>query len=303
MIAIRNFLVEGVARVPARVQTKLLVAFLSIVVLLILLGAVGWRVLSGMNERSEELFELQRKIAAYRQVQHDTTGQLYSIASALLLPEEQVLESVLRQLTQFGYDLDRLQHITQSEIELFGRVRQEYDRFIEIVSQVVELTRAGRIEDARKMQLNEAGPLADRLERLTNQLVNKAEAELISGIEASQRAYDVSRTIVVAFAVGSTMLALGLGYVISWSLVGPVTKIEAGLRQIAAGDFSQRVRVANRDELGDSQPTSTGHRSIWRAYTSRLRSGADNCSARSASSRRSVRSARPSTHRSSSTKS
>jgi signal transduction histidine kinase len=46
------------------------------------------------------------------------------------------------------------------------------------------------------------------------------------------------------------MLALGLGYAISWSLVGPVTEIEARLRQIAAGDFSQRVRVVNHDELG-----------------------------------------------------
>ncbi len=122
MIAIRGFFTNIIARAPARVHTKLSVAFLAIVVLLILLGAVCWRVLSGMNERSEELNHLQQKIAAYRQVQHDTTGQLYSVALALLSPEDQVLEGVLRQLTQFGYDLDRLQHIAQSEIELFSRV-------------------------------------------------------------------------------------------------------------------------------------------------------------------------------------
>ena len=73
---------------------------------------------------------------------------------------------------------------------------------------------------------------------------------MVAGIEASQRAYGTSRTIVVAFALGSVVLALGLGYAISWSLVGPVTEIEARLRRIAAGDFSQRVSVANRDELG-----------------------------------------------------
>ena len=50
-----------------------------------------------------------------------------------------------------------------------------------------------------------------------------------------------SRSIVVAFALGSIVLALGLGYVISWSLIGPVTEIEARLRRIAAGDFTQRV--------------------------------------------------------------
>ena len=41
-----------------------------------------------------------------------------------------------------------------------------------------------------------------------------------------------------------------LGYAISWSLVGPVEEIEARLNQVAAGDFTQRVHVINRDELG-----------------------------------------------------
>jgi nitrate/nitrite-specific signal transduction histidine kinase len=100
------------------------------------------------------------------------------------------------------------------------------------------------------MQLRESTPLADRLERLTNQLVNKAEADVVAGIEASTQAYQTAQWIVVAFAIGSIALALGLGYAISWSLVGPVKKIEAQLNQVATGDFTQRVKVANRDELG-----------------------------------------------------
>ena len=93
LMRLRNLAVELVSRVPARVQIKLLVAFLAMVALLILLGAVGLRVLSGMNERNEELIELQRKIAAYRQVQHDTTRQLYGVASALLSQDERALDS------------------------------------------------------------------------------------------------------------------------------------------------------------------------------------------------------------------
>ena len=108
------------------------------------------------------------------------------------------------------------------------------DGFIEIVTRVVELARGGHVAEARELQLSQAGPLADRLERLTNQLVNLAEADMVAGIEASQRVYGTSRTIVVAFAVGSIVLALGLGYAISRSLVGPVTEIEARLHQTEA---------------------------------------------------------------------
>ncbi|MEK0084255.1 ATP-binding protein [Benzoatithermus flavus] len=247
---LRDLPIALVARTPARVQTKLLAAFLAMVVLLVALGAVGLRLLSGVNQQTEGLIKLQRKIAAYRQVQHDTTGQLYAVASALLSPNERTLEGVLRQLAQFGYDLDRLQFVAKDEIELLVEVRKEYDRFIEIVRRVVELARSGHAAEARQVQQAEAGPLADRLERLTNELVNLAEADMVAGIEASEQAYARSTWIVIGFALGSIVLALGLGYVISWSVIEPVAEIEGRLRRIAGGDFTQRARVVNRDELG-----------------------------------------------------
>jgi signal transduction histidine kinase/DNA-binding NarL/FixJ family response regulator len=243
-------LVRFVSRVPARVQIKLLAAFLAIEALLIVMGAVGLHVLSGVNQRTDELIRLQRKIEAYRQVQHDTTSQLYGVASVLVSSDEATLASTLRQLNQFGYNVDRLQFVAKDEVDLLDRFRQDYNQFTNIVRKVIELIRAGRAAEARELQVVQATPLADRLERLTNQLVNKAEADMVVGIEASNQAYDTSRWMVAGFALASIMLAVILGYAISGSLIGPVTEVEAQLGQIAAGDFSRRVRVDNRDELG-----------------------------------------------------
>ena len=114
----------------------------------------------------------------------------------------------------------------------------------------MERARAGHVAAAREVQLSEARPLADRLERLTNQLVNVAEADMLERIGASQQAYHTSQMVVVAFALGSIILALGLGYVFSWSIVGPLTQIAERLRQVAGGEFGERVEVVNRDELG-----------------------------------------------------
>ena len=250
MIRFNPTLVRAVARLPMRVQTKLMIAFLAIVLLLIALGAVGLYTLSGVNQRTEELIQSERKIAAYRQVQHDTISQLYTVSSALLVSDERTLDSALRQLNQFGYDLERLQFVAKDELQLLGTVRQEYDRFIAVVTRVVELIRSGHVVEAREAQLKEARPLANRLERLTDELVNRAEADVVSVIEASGNAYRTSQTIVIAFALGAIALALVLGRTISWSLVGPIRKIDATLGEIAAGDFTRRVEVANRDELG-----------------------------------------------------
>ena len=250
MMRILRPLVELVSRAPARVQTKLLAAFLAIAGLLILGGAVGLQGLREVNERTEELIKLQRKIEAYRQVQHDTTSQLYSVALALVSSDERTLDSTLRQLNQFGYDVDRLEFVAKDEVELLEQFRKDYDRFVAIVTEVVDLIRGGHNAPAKEMQLREASPIADRLERLTNQLVNKAEADMVAGIETTERSYASEQWLVLAFAVGSIALALGLGYVISWSLLGPVKAIEQRLNGIAAGDFTGRVQVASKDELG-----------------------------------------------------
>ena len=73
---------------------------------------------------------------------------------------------------------------------------------------------------------------------------------MIARVDASRAAYLRSRWIVIGYAIASIGLALVLGYAISWSLIGPVTLLDARLRLVASGDFSQRVEVPNRDELG-----------------------------------------------------
>jgi len=248
--ALTAWLPRLVGRAPATINAKLLASYLAIVALLIIVGAVGLQVLSGANRRDEELVALQRKMTAYRQLQNNTTTQLYSVASALLAPDEATLDTAQRQLNQFSFDLERLQFVAADEVEVLNQIQVDQEQFITIMTQAIELARAGRVAEARALQLSQAAPLADSLERRVNQLVNKAESEIATKIDQNHQAYVTSQWLVIGFAVGSIGLALVLGYAITWSLIGPVRQMEARFREIAAGDFSRQVTVPNRDELG-----------------------------------------------------
>jgi signal transduction histidine kinase len=241
---------ELVARAPVSIYTKLLAAFLTIAGLLITVSAVDLAEMRQVNERAGDLVKIQRKIAAYRQLQHDTTAQLYSVASALLLAEDKALEATLRQLNQFGYDLDRLQFVGQDEVEIVARVRKDYEAFIAVVTEVIELIRAGKVAQGREVQIGRANPLADRLERLTNELVNKAEADMLARIDESQEDYRRSQMLVIGLSLGSLLLALALGYSISWSIIDPVRRMGERFSEISSGQFAGHIRVPNRDELG-----------------------------------------------------
>src|SRR5215471_18561281 len=101
--------------------------------------------------------------------------------------------------------------------------------FIAVVTRVVELIRNGQPAEAREAQMKEARPLANRLERLTNELVNKAEANVVASIEASGEAYRTLRTVVIGFHIFAIALALILGRTISLSLIGPIREIDTRL--------------------------------------------------------------------------
>ena len=142
-----------VARIRTSVRAKLLTSFLAIVALLIVDSAISLRALRKVDQRVEESVQVQRKIAAYRQLNHDTLSQLYGVSSALLQPDEETLDITLRQINQFGYDLDRLQFLAKDEVDLLRRVRKEYDAFLAIVTQEIELIRHGDIAGGRRLQV------------------------------------------------------------------------------------------------------------------------------------------------------
>jgi signal transduction histidine kinase len=69
-------------------------------------------------------------------------------------------------------------------------------------------------------------------------------------VHANRSAYRSSRNLFVAVSAGSILLALALGFVLSWALIRPIQRTELRLEEIAAGDFTGRLDVPNRDELG-----------------------------------------------------
>jgi signal transduction histidine kinase len=245
-----HFIAKTIAKAPCGVCAKLIAAFMVIVFLLIMVGAVGFNQLNTYNQRSEQLVTLHRKTAAFRQLQHDTTSQLYYVSTALIKSDERELESVLRQLHQFRYDFERVQFVTKGEAELFGNIQNKHNELVDVITQVVELTREGKLEEALELRVRQVVPLADRLERLTNEIVNRAEAGMLEKIDETQQAYRKSRQVFIGIALGSIGLAIFLGYAISVSLMVPVEKIADRLQQIASGDFSKHVTVSNKDELG-----------------------------------------------------
>jgi signal transduction histidine kinase len=257
-------LVRAVGRLPARVHTKLLIAFVGTAALLVAVGALGLRVLAQSNDRVSDLGPLHERAAAYGKLQSVTSNVRTLLAENI--PEDSdffdvwpsayptdrgpkaraaldkaAANQVVR--IQPGTFPDRLGFVPPAEDERFLReIRETSDRLLSLLTEMI-----GDRSDSRRA---DAERLAGDLNQLAQQLENATTAKAIVLIADNARAYANSRSLYVGVAVGAIGLALVLGFVLSWSVIGPIQRIDPRLAAIAGGDFSGHVDVENRDELG-----------------------------------------------------
>ena len=252
-------LVRAVGRVPAKVHTKLLIAFVGTAVLLVAVGGLGLRVLAQSNDRVGRLGPLQERAAAYGKLQSDTAHVRLLLAENvdsdfyLVWPGGQptgsgrvaVDKALVNELERIGPSTlpDRLGFVPPAEDEsVLREIRAISGRLSALMSEIIDSPGDGQRPRAERLAVD--------LNQLATVLANSTTAKTNDLIADNARAYASSRNLFIGVAAGAIGLALVLGFVLSWSLIGPIERIDSRLAAIASGDFSGHVDVTNRDELG-----------------------------------------------------
>jgi signal transduction histidine kinase len=267
-----NPLVRAVGRVPVKVRTKMLVAFAGIAALLILVAVLGLRVLGQANTRVVSLGTLQLRAATYQSLQ--TQAQQLRQLLALRVGEDPNLRTYLggsSTIARSGRNWTLVDHAIAAALSQLGpatnetrfgfvpppedeallvRIRSDYRRFSDALKQITAFDLAGASAAKNKPLLTDAINADNDLSAQTDQLAATTRAQTDALIAQNQSSYTGSRNLIIAVGAGSILLALTLGFVLSWSLIGPIQRTGTRLAEIAAGDFSKHVEVPNRDELG-----------------------------------------------------
>jgi signal transduction histidine kinase len=264
-----NPLVRAVGRLPAKVHTKLLVAFVGTAVLVVVVGLLGLHLLGQSNDRIGKLGALQKRALAYGSVQSDALhvrellaenvgGDFYTLNNPELPPlsgraARRVDQAAANVLARIGPKTlpDWLGFVPSPEEErLLRRIQAKIRQLSAVVPEVIASDQRGAPVARQERLRHKVEQLAIDLNQRAGELANATTAKTNALIAENERSYASSRNLFIGVAAGAIVLALLLGFVLSWSLIGPIQRIDARLAAIASGDFSGRVDVPNRDELG-----------------------------------------------------
>jgi signal transduction histidine kinase len=244
-------LVRRVAGLRMSVHAKLLGAFLLVAILFIAMGAMSLQMIAGVSRQSRLLDQAHERVDSSRQIEHALAMQMNFTAMALILKDEATIERILRENNRFNNTLARIEGAAPpAERETIQRIRAVQDQVLTTVADIANLIRDGKLDEAMTLQLREGYPLFQQIAGLVNQIV-RTEGEGMARIRQSVTTANRQALILMGgFAAISILLALTLGFVISWSFILPVREAEGFLSRVATGDFGGTVDVPNRDEFG-----------------------------------------------------
>jgi len=244
-------LVHWVAAIKASVHAKLLAGYFLVTLLVIGMGAMSLQTIAKMSSQSQLLDEAHERVHWSQDIQHALAMQMNFTAMALLLRSEATVENILRENNRFNNTLARLETAAQpEEVELIQRIRAAQGEALTTVADIANLIRDGKVEDAMRLQQNKQYPLYRRIEAFVTQLVER-ERNKMDRLRASVAAANRNTLILMAISAVTLMLvALLLGFVISWSFILPVQKAHGFLSEVAKGNFAATINVPNRDEFG-----------------------------------------------------
>ncbi len=215
--------------------------------------------LGALQERASAYAKLQSRTSLVRELLAENAADDFYKINPVGMPSHKGASAI--RVDQAVADLlariqpetlpDDLRFVPPAEDETFLlEIRRKSRRLSVVIRKIIRVeNRQGQPEGFSALRTR-SEQLAIDVNQLARELSNRTTARTNDLIAQNASSYASSRNLFIGAAAGAIVLALLLGFVLSWSLIAPIQRIDARLAGIASGDFSGRVDVANRDELG-----------------------------------------------------
>src|SRR5438132_7435892 len=220
-------LVRAVSRSRATVHTKLLVAFVGIVALLVVVMVLGLRVLGDSNARVDELGTLQLKSVVYQELQTNaeqvrrllalcaggSAAQCYSGCPSLapgqgaspspapgtrpgsMLAIDQNIASALGRLIPATNESLLGFEPSTNERRQIAQIREQGSQLAEVIQQITDYDMADAADKGLTLQSQKAEPLSKSIEALALGLVDSTLSQTQSLKADNASAFDQSQAL------------------------------------------------------------------------------------------------------------
>jgi methyl-accepting chemotaxis protein len=240
------------------VRTTILGGFLLMAAVLVIVGIDGLRGQEKLHATIERLLSHDLHAADTLAELHRDTNQVR--VNALLSFTKGGGEAATELRHAIEEDLDPAIEGAMAELgrlELTDQMRQTlkdlqqaWEVYKESRTRTLQLAEQGDLEASRANALEDAAAKFGKVTELLGELTRRFDEEQQRDAEEAAALYASSRRVTVGAIVVALALALALGFWLARTISVPLKRTVEVLGKVAEGDFTQRLEVRTRDEVG-----------------------------------------------------
>jgi signal transduction histidine kinase/CheY-like chemotaxis protein len=232
---------------------KITLGFLVALAALLAIGYLSSNELQGLQSHSswvDHTYQVQQKMEA---LAGDLARAESSARGYALLPDAALEADATQAAAEARRDLNEVRTLTQdnpSQQDRLDRLEPLISKRLDSLQRLMELAPGDATNAARVAAIREGEADVVQVRQMIRDMQEEENTLLANRKAAVTRVTGWTYAILVY----GTLLAFGLvglvGVIITWSITRPISVLSIGAGKIGSGDYSHRVIVKSRDEVG-----------------------------------------------------
>jgi methyl-accepting chemotaxis protein len=240
-----------------RIGTRLMAGFALVIFLLVAVAAIGLAKIEHVNDDTEIiLHDRFVKVELAQTVENEVNKQLRALRTAMIVSDPALaakeLAKIEASMPVVAGALKKLEDTVHSEAgkAALQRLMEGRRRFKEGETHVVELVKAGKIDEAKTQLITVILPLQTAyIEGVEQFAKTQADGMESFGVEAAETARS-AKVLMIVLSTVAVLLAGGVAVLLTRSITVPIAEAVRVAQTVAAGDLTSRIDVRSRDETG-----------------------------------------------------
>jgi methyl-accepting chemotaxis protein len=235
---------------------KLILGFAVVCAIMAGVGYSGIAGMSKINGMLQSLYERDMQgLSHIKQAEIDLMFIARDMRMAIIETDPAAIEKYRESAEKFAAslreDLDKYEPTIVSDeakAEL-GKVRETFSAYLDVVKRVVQKG-ASKDKEGAIAELRTGAPIVAGIVKGLNLLAERKEKRGAETFAESSAAAATAQSVTIATIAFGVILAFGLGFFIARTIVRPLDKAVKVCQAVAQGDYSQRLDVQTKDEVG-----------------------------------------------------
>ncbi|UXZ93815.1 methyl-accepting chemotaxis protein [Pseudomonas phytophila] len=131
-------------------------------------------------------------------------------------------------------------------------IYQQFDgtltQYISLLNQAAQLSRDNKVEETRAMINTSMRQTSDLMTKQLKDLVDINRAGAVAGSKVAGQQYDGATVAIIAVAVIASLMTVLLAWLLTRSIVAPLSRAVNAAQEIAAGNLTKHIEVDGKDE-------------------------------------------------------